>query len=185
MTNRPLVFCQIKSLIFVATVLLVCGTIPVVVVVAFQATHFFLPNPLRSSVTKPKSFSLPSLGDAHGARLSPHSRGIIDLGRRQQRGREWRLFESVAVTPLNGTSANAFGDYAIPQQHLDDLSSSVFDEDKDHASTVTTIRVRTRRAIRRMREKYFSRPLDSRMARVLLVPMVSAVQKPPIAHASV
>eukprot|EP00535_Pseudo-nitzschia_heimii_P012755 CAMPEP_0197198738 /NCGR_PEP_ID=MMETSP1423-20130617/33524_1 /TAXON_ID=476441 /ORGANISM="Pseudo-nitzschia heimii, Strain UNC1101" /LENGTH=491 /DNA_ID=CAMNT_0042652575 /DNA_START=80 /DNA_END=1552 /DNA_ORIENTATION=- len=195
MTNTCVLCGRKTSAVVVFTLLLLCGTLPVVVD-AFQSTY--------SSVAKTKNPSLQSPGDVHGARMLPrnrHSRGIIDYGR-FQRGREGRLFGGVAVASMNGTSPDAFGDYATPQPHEEHRAPSVPSSGegrenaflprgffsstvakriggrKERVSTVTTTRGRTRQAIRKMRDKYLSLPVESRRARVLSVPVKLFVQKP-------
>lgn len=68
-----------------------------------------------------------------------------------------------------------------PEVFFPPVESQYFDEEKEgfvSTPTETTKRGKKRRAIQRMRQKYFSRPIESRLARTILFPMRVLIWKP-------
>ena len=166
MMNAGVISGRTTSFIVAAAVLFY-GNIAFVVN-AFQATKFLQQPPSCSSSN---ILSRP-FGDACIARSK--------LQNRQSRGNQAWLYVAVADTSTNNATASTDdnelgdGDAMIPPEvFFPPEESQYFDEEKEGFAS-TTKRGRKRRAIQRMRQNHFSRPIESRLARTLLFPMVRA-----------
>lgn len=165
----------------VAVVLLFCGELRFTAN-AFQTTNRF---------GKPLSLSKP----VGRATLQPLQQRPVG---RKGRGDEGRFFVTLEATPANATSANGLDDESAPEESVEisdaveasssttavasetDIPSEAFfpppkaGDSSEEKTDSTTTKGRKRRAIQRMRQQYFSRPIESRLGRTLVFPVVSA-----------
>jgi len=184
MANIQVVFGRTAS--FAVAAFLFYGN-AVFLVHAFQATSG-LQNPLCSSL-KP----LPTSSSVCISRMSMQNQQSrrIDPSRRRGGG----LFVAVDIASTDATPANALDDEPIEYQDPPLVFSAtkhiffpisdpnIIDEEctnfvEEECTLASTKRGRKRRAIQRMREKYFSRPIESRLAKTLLFPVKVFIWKP-------
>jgi len=186
MANISVVFGRTAS--FAVAAFLIYGNI-LFEVHAFQATSG-LQNPLCSSL---KPLPTPSGVCISRISMQNHQSRRNDPSRRRGGG----LFVAVDVASTDATPANALDDEPIEHQDPPLVFSAtkhiffpisdpnIIDEEwectnfvEEECTLAFTKRGRKRRAIQRMREKYFSRPIESRLAKTLLFPVNVLLWKP-------
>ena len=171
MINAGVISRQTTSFLVVAAVLFY-GNIAFVVN-AFQATQFFQQPPSCSSSNM---LSRP-FGDASTAGSKLQNRQSRGNQARRRRG-GW-LYVAVTDTSTNNATAStddnelSDGDATIPPEVFFPPAESQYFDEKE-GSVSTSKRGRKRRAIQKMRQNHFSRPIESRIARTMLFPMVRA-----------